>query len=294
MADPMELTVLGSGGNLSTPLPTCSCHVCREARERGVPYERNGNSLFLHDANALIDAPEHSYGNLNREDVERLDYIFLTHWHPDHVAGVRVVQSRDFAPMYDNQEMGLLDVARAGQPTVVTTERVYERTCDVVGALEHYANVGWTDVHLLDEDGPLEVNGITARAIPYSLEGDGDEDAAAFVFERGDRTLLVASDDARHLDEDALPADIDLAVFECGFFEEDPAGEQILDATAREFLSGELYHRDVMDRVERVDPDRVLLTEIEHLCARGYEDFRDLEREYDRTRFAYDSLTVRV
>ncbi|MFB6170928.1 MAG: MBL fold metallo-hydrolase [Haloarculaceae archaeon] len=293
MADPLRLTVLGSGGNLSTPLPTCSCHVCRQARARGAPHARNGNSLFLHDANALIDAPEHSYGNLNREGVERLDYVFLTHWHPDHVAGVRVVQSRDFAPMYDDRETGLLDVARAGQPTVVTTERVYERTCDVVGALDHYASVGWTDVHLLDVDGPLEANGVTARAIPYSLEGDGDEDAAAFVFERDDRTLLVASDDARHLDESALPA-ADLAVFECGFFETDPAGDPILSETAREFLAGELYHDEVLARIERVDPDRALLTEIEHLTARSYDDFCDLAREYDRTRFASDGLTVEV
>lgn len=294
MDDSMRLTVLGSGGNLPTPLPTCSCHVCCEAREEGVPYARNGNSLFLHDINALIDAPEHSYHNLNREDIENLEYVFLTHWHPDHVAGIRVVQSRDFEPLYEARETGLLDVARAGRPTVVTTEEVYERTCDVVGALDHYASVGWTDVHLLDEDGPLEVGGVTARAIPYPLESDGQDDAAAFVFERGDRTLVVASDDARHLDEDALPPDIDLAVFECGFFQTDPTGNSILDEQDREFLSGELDHEEVLARVERVAPDRALLTEIEHLCARGYDDFRELEAEYDRIRFAYDGLTVEV
>lgn len=289
----MRLTFLGSGGNLPIPMPTCSCRVCAEARERGPPYARQGNSMFLHEMNAVVDAPEHSHANLNREGIDELEYLLLTHWHPDHVAGVRVVQARDFAPVYDREDYGLLDAGREGRPTVVTTRRVYERTCDVAGALEHYVSVGWADRHLLDEAGPLTANGVTVRAIPYELEGDGDADAAAFVFEADDRTLVVASDDARHLDETRLP-EADLAVFECGFFEEGPDGSPILSSDDRAFLTGELTHEEVLERVERVAADRVVLTEIEHLCARGYDDFRALAADYDGVRFAYDGLTVEI
>lgn len=294
MAEPMRLTVLGSGGNLPTPMPTCRCRVCVEARDRGVPYARGGNSLYLHDLQAVIDAPEHTHANLNREDIESVDYLFLTHWHPDHVGGVRAVQARNFAPVYEDPDYGLLDAGRDGQPTVVTTERVYHRTVDVAGALEHYLNVGWADLHLLDVDGPITANGVTARAIPYSLEGADDEDAAAFVFEREDRTLVVASDDARHLDESLLPDEIDLAIFECGFFYEAPDGEPILSEAELEFLAGELSHAEVLERVARVGADRTVLTEIEHLCARSYDDFRELEREYDGVRFAYDGLELEI
>lgn len=289
----MRLTVLGSGGNLPIPMPTCSCGVCVEARERGIPYARNGNSLFVHELNAVIDAPEHTYTNLNREGIDRVEYLLLTHWHPDHVAGVRAVQARDFAPVYDRDDYGLLDAGRDGRPTVVTTRRVYERTCDVAGALDHYVSVGWADRHLLDEDGPLSANGVTVRALPYELEGDGDEDATGFVFEADGRTLVVASDDARHLDESRLP-DADLAIFECGFFDEGPDGDAILSEEDRAFLAGELTHEEVMARVDRIDPARTILTEIEHLYARGYEDFRELEAGYEAVRFAHDGLTVEV
>jgi phosphoribosyl 1,2-cyclic phosphate phosphodiesterase len=296
MTEQMRLTVLGSGGNLPTPMPTCGCDVCEQARSEGPPYSRNGNSLYLHEMGAVVDAPEYTQTSLNRERIDRFDYLFLTHWHPDHVAGIRAVQSRDFTTMFEDPDVGIVETARTAPPTIVTTRRVYERTCDVAGAVEHYVNIGWADLHLLDEDGPVESNGVTARAIPFSLEGDGNEDAAAFVFERGDRTLLVASDDARNLDEDALPDDIDLAVFECGYFYETPDGDPVLTETDRRFLATELSHEEVLARVERVAPDRAVLTEIEHLTARGHDDFRALaEREaYDGIQFAYDGLTVEV
>jgi len=82
--------------------------------------------------------------------------------------------------------------------------------------------VGIADVHFLDEE-PLEVRGVSIEAIPDSLSGGDDLDATAFVLEDGDRTLVVASDDARHLAESALPEAIDLAVFECGRMEHDPS-----------------------------------------------------------------------
>jgi len=299
MTDPLELTFLGSGGNLPIPMPTCTCRVCEQARTEDEPYTRRGNSMFLHDANAMIDAPEHSFEAMNRADIERVDTLLLTHWHPDHVCGVRAVaQSRDLSRNLEEDDWGLLDTAREHRPTILTTERVYERTCDVVGALEHFTNVGYIEVEFLD-DGPRELEcdsgeNVTLRPIPYELEGDGDEDAVAFVLERGDRTLLVASDDARHLEETLLPEDIDLAVFECGVFTEGPDGTRILTEMDHEFLAGEMFHGDVLDRVERVDPDRAILTEIEHLTGRSHDDFRELEAEYDRVRFAHDGLTVEV
>jgi hypothetical protein len=50
----------------------------------------------------------------------------------------------------------------------------------------------------------------------------------------------------------------------------------------------------VLARIDRLDPDRTLLTEIEYLYARTHEDFRELEAEYDAVRFAHDGLTLSV
>lgn len=89
----MELTVLGSGGNTPTPAPTCGCRVCVEAREKGPPYARRGNATFVHDLNLLVDTPELVWHSLNREGIEAVDYVFLSHFHADHTLGLRTLQS---------------------------------------------------------------------------------------------------------------------------------------------------------------------------------------------------------
>jgi phosphoribosyl 1,2-cyclic phosphate phosphodiesterase len=45
----VRVEILGSGGALTTPKPGCSCRVCVEAREKGIPYSRSGPSVFAHD-----------------------------------------------------------------------------------------------------------------------------------------------------------------------------------------------------------------------------------------------------
>lgn len=53
----MKIKVLGSGGCVALPLPTCQCEVCNEARNKGVPYSRSGCSIFIEDIKTIIDAP---------------------------------------------------------------------------------------------------------------------------------------------------------------------------------------------------------------------------------------------
>ena len=88
----MKWTILGSGGCMVIPKPLCRCRVCREAREKGVPYARAGPSSFLHDLNLLIDTPAEVAGLLNRSGIRRVDYLTFSHLDPDHVEGFRVVE----------------------------------------------------------------------------------------------------------------------------------------------------------------------------------------------------------
>lgn len=285
----MDLQVLGSGGNTPIPMPTCSCDVCVQARDEGIPYARGGNSLYLPEIGAMVDAPEFAFDAINREGIADLEYVLLTHWHPDHVNGLRVVQSRD-ATAHDGPIEAVID----GGPTIVTTRAVYERTCEVFGQLSHFVDQGFADVRFLDEE-PLEADGVTVRPIPYALE-DNEVDATAFHVSDDDTTVLIAADDARYLPEDDLPAAIDLAVFECGLFDEGPDGETLLTARAREFLAEELSHEEVMARIDRLAPEVTLLTEIEHLAGRSHDGFRALaERpEYENVQFAFDGMTLQV
>ena len=64
----MQVEFLGAGGAITTPRPACTCRVCAEAREKGVPYSRTGPSLFVHGPDVLIDTP----GGIEKGDLRRV------------------------------------------------------------------------------------------------------------------------------------------------------------------------------------------------------------------------------
>ena len=92
----MKLNLLGSGGVAAPPRPWCNCQVCMEAREKGIPFARTGPSLYVYDANLLFDTPEEIRIQLNRENIDKVENIILTHWHPDHTQGLRVMEQINF------------------------------------------------------------------------------------------------------------------------------------------------------------------------------------------------------
>ena len=88
----MKWTIMGSGGCTVIPKPLCWCRVCREAREKGIPYSRAGPSAFLHDISLLIDTPAEIAELLNRSQINRVKYLTFSHLDPDHIEGFRVVE----------------------------------------------------------------------------------------------------------------------------------------------------------------------------------------------------------
>lgn len=48
--------------------------------------------MFVYDAHLLFDAPEEVRVQLNREKIEQIDHVILTHWHPDHTSWLRILE----------------------------------------------------------------------------------------------------------------------------------------------------------------------------------------------------------
>src|SRR6186997_626973 len=91
----MRIEVLGSAGAVATPRGTCPCAMCEAARA-GSRDARMGPSVFVHGPDVLIDTPEESRLQLARSGVSRVAAGLYSHWHPDHTAGRRVWESRNF------------------------------------------------------------------------------------------------------------------------------------------------------------------------------------------------------
>lgn len=84
----MKITFLGTGTSCGVPMPTCQCEVCTSKDPRD---NRLRASIFIETddhKNILIDCGPDFRQQALRTDIKRIDALFITHNHFDHVAGL--------------------------------------------------------------------------------------------------------------------------------------------------------------------------------------------------------------
>jgi len=154
----MDLKILGSGATHPIPKPCCDCDTCEGARSKMSPPDmRTGPSLFIEDLNALIDTSQDISFQLNREDINQVDRIFYTHFHPDHTMGMMVINQ--LKGSYEEDD---------GSVEVIFPEGVLGdlRDKNMSGMIDHYIDVGLADVKTDWQKGSF--NGIEVEAVPLA------------------------------------------------------------------------------------------------------------------------------
>ena len=88
----MKITFLGTGTSQGVPVIACECNVCTSTDIRD---KRLRTSLLLETENTtlIFDAGPDFRQQMLRENVTKLDAIFLTHEHKDHIAGLDDVRA---------------------------------------------------------------------------------------------------------------------------------------------------------------------------------------------------------
>jgi len=268
------------------PKPLCQCRVCREARNKGVPYARAGPSAFLHDIRLLIDTPAEIAGLLNRQRIRRIDYLVLTHLDPDHVEGLRVVEQialdfRTWKAYPQKQVCLLLPEELAGRVRAIQSQ--------YGPVIDFYRDSGF--LRLKPFRHSVEVKGTRITAIPIDR---GSQLGFVYVFERSARRVVYAPCDIKpfpeHREEVRQP---DLLVIQPGIFEQGlkhgfsyPAGH-ISRTTLYTF-------EETLALAARLEARRVLFVHLEEYWNRSYDDYLALEPADGKVRFAWDGMQLTV
>ncbi len=97
----MILTFLGTGTSFGVPIVGCDCDTCTSSDPRDRRY-RSGALVRLPEGTLLIDTGPEVRLQLLREGVQRIDAVWYTHLHADHVHGIddlRVFSDRNARPL---------------------------------------------------------------------------------------------------------------------------------------------------------------------------------------------------
>lgn len=104
----MTVTILGSGTSTGVPVVGCPCAVCTSRDPRN--SRTRCSALISHRGkNILIDTTTDLRQQALREKISRIDAVFYTHTHADHVHGIDDLRPFNFAsgqsiPIYGSKE----------------------------------------------------------------------------------------------------------------------------------------------------------------------------------------------
>ena len=279
----MRLEILGSGGAVTIPRPGCSCGVCVEARERGIPYARSGPSVFVHGPDVLIDTPEEAKEQLNRSQVSSIAAGLYSHWHPDHTAGRRVWESRNFD-------------FRSFPPRAVTTpvyvpEAVwadFEQWYGLAEQFRYMERLGAVDLRLLPAGEQIELDGTVVTPVALAAEN-----AHAFLFEGDGKRVFVAMDETHGWTPPDLGT-LDVALLPIGVFEYHPyTGERLIPEEFCKPPVKKTRYGETLEHVRALAPRRVVLTHVEEMDRLSHDQLLRLG-EADDWEPAYDTMTIDI
>jgi len=153
---------------------------------------------------------------------------------------------------------------------------------------QHFEKLGIAKIREISEGEALHIAGVTLRAFRMAQPG-----LTSFLLRHGQKRALLALDDTRNWRPGPKLSEPDILVIEMGWFEHDTRKKRIVspeDPIRQEEASFE----ETLRLIKQIRPRLALLTHIEGLWKRSYNDYLKLEREYDdyHLRVAYDGLRV--
>lgn len=282
----MKLTILGSGGCTVIPKPLCRCRICREAHDRGIPYSRTGPAAFIHDIHLLIDTPAEIASQLNRAQIDRIDYVLFTHLDPDHVEGIRVLEQipLDFRTWraYPEKQIALI------APRLLVAELKKLQT--VYGALiDFYIEQGF--IRLIEFERDIRLDSVVIKSVQIDRK---DEMSFVYVFESDQKKVVYAPCDIKPFPEERKELrGADMLFIQPGIFE---GGLKHGFVYPQDHISrATLYtYEETLALADRIDAKNIIFIHLEEYWNRSYDDYLKLASSNHQVKFAYDGMGIHI
>jgi len=259
----MNFTFLGTGGAFRIPRAGCNCKVCNEARTKGFPYKRLGQSLFLHDKVILFDTPEDILEELNAHNIKEVKHIFYSHWHPDHTFGCRVIEvlregHKKLTPIYVYMPEDDIKIV------------INERN----SVFKYFESMGYCKVFTIDEK--VSFNSIRISRIKLL-----NKFASAFLIESKGKRVIFSPCQSMYLPLNPEFKNVDLLIMCLG---------------SMNYIEDDVTHfeRDNLRIIKSLEPKSIIFTHIEEDNGLSYDDYKNVEKKYKNITFAYDGMNINI
>ena len=282
----MKFIITGSGGCVALPRPLCQCAVCKEAREKGLPYARHGASLYLEDIHLLVDTPEDIMVALNEHDIQAIDHIFYSHLDIDHTFGMRVIEHLRLNWLDLSIGKGCTNPIKlyASQGVMADLNAIMTRLGSV---FDYYESLNLIKRQVVQ--GSIMLQDIKVTFVPV----DEKDQVIIFIFEKAGKKLIYAPCDVKPWPNDSRFDQADYLIM----------GNTVLGDVLKDgivlaednMLKRELFTlEEIMNIKQQHQIRQVIMTHIEEDWGKSYDDYLELAKHYENIEFAYDGMVIEL
>ena len=147
----VSIKFLGTGSVMGVPIWNCNCDVCKSTDKKDKRY-RSSLLVQINDKNIIIDFGQDFRTQLINNNIKKIDYVFLTHAHRDHMGGVE-------------------NLATAENVIFMTPKDVLEEFNQAQGSSKNWLKTRNKTI-TIEEFSPLIIDGVTIDTVKLEHKKD--------------------------------------------------------------------------------------------------------------------------